>query len=100
MIPTIVFTHRTDLRGPDETSHGQAAVHDRAARPAGAALPAGTDSAGMPGRPTTSIRGLAARNHIPVVGVTETIQPRGASFEQWFSRELAALQQALNQGAP
>jgi hypothetical protein len=35
-----------------------------------------------------------------VVGVTETIQPPGASFEQWFSRELAALQQALNQGAP
>jgi zinc/manganese transport system substrate-binding protein len=49
---------------------------------------------------TTSIRELAARNHIPVVGVTETIQPPGASFEQWFSRELAALQQALNQGAP
>jgi zinc/manganese transport system substrate-binding protein len=49
---------------------------------------------------TTSIRELAARNHIPVVGVTETIQPPGAGFEQWFSRELAALQQALNQGAP
>jgi zinc/manganese transport system substrate-binding protein len=49
---------------------------------------------------TTSIRELAARSHVPVVGVTETIQPPGASFEQWFGRELAALQQALNQGAP
>jgi zinc/manganese transport system substrate-binding protein len=49
---------------------------------------------------TTSIRELAARSHVPVVGVTETIQPPGAGFEQWFSRELAALQQALNQGAP
>jgi len=45
---------------------------------------------------TTSIRELAARNHIPVVGVTETVQPPGASFEQWFSGELAALRRALD----
>src|SRR6266550_4155706 len=37
---------------------------------------------------TTSIRELAARNHIPVVGVTETIQPQGATFQKWFSGEL------------
>jgi zinc/manganese transport system substrate-binding protein len=49
---------------------------------------------------TTSIRELAARNHIPVVGVTETIQPPGASFQQWFSGELAALRRALNGRTP
>jgi zinc/manganese transport system substrate-binding protein len=45
---------------------------------------------------TTSIRELAARNHIPVVGVTETIQPPGASFQRWFAGELTALRRALN----
>jgi zinc/manganese transport system substrate-binding protein len=49
---------------------------------------------------TTSIRELASRNHIPVVGVTETIQPPGTSFELWFGRELTALQQALDGRAP
>src|SRR5215470_6748141 len=49
---------------------------------------------------TTSIRELAARNHIPMVGVTETIQPQGASFQQWLAGELAALRQALEGGAP
>jgi len=45
---------------------------------------------------TTSIRGIAAAHHVPVVGVTETIQPPGQSFEQWFGAELAALSRALN----
>ena len=49
---------------------------------------------------TTSIRELAANNHIPVVGVTETIQPQGASFQRWFAGELAALRQALGGGTP
>jgi len=48
---------------------------------------------------TTSVRGIAAAHHIPVVGVTETIQPPGQSFEQWFGAELAALSRALNGGA-
>ena len=48
---------------------------------------------------TTSIRRLAASHHVPVVGVTETIQPPGQSFEQWFGTELAALARALNGGA-
>jgi zinc/manganese transport system substrate-binding protein len=47
---------------------------------------------------TTSIRGIATAHHIPVVGVTETIQPPGRSFEQWFGAELAALSRALNGG--
>jgi zinc/manganese transport system substrate-binding protein len=49
---------------------------------------------------TTSIRELAARNHIPVVGVTETIQPPGATFERWFAGELTALRRALDGGTP
>lgn len=47
---------------------------------------------------TTSIRGIAAAHHVPIVGVTETIQPPGRSFEQWFGAELAALARALNGG--
>jgi zinc/manganese transport system substrate-binding protein len=48
---------------------------------------------------TTTIRGIAASHHVPVVGVTETIQPPGESFEQWFGAELAALARALNGGS-
>jgi len=48
---------------------------------------------------TTSIRGIAASHHVPVVGVTETIQPPGESFERWFGAELAALAQGLHAGA-
>jgi zinc/manganese transport system substrate-binding protein len=48
---------------------------------------------------TTSVRGIAAAHHIPVVGVTETVQPPGQSFEQWFGAELAALSRALHGGA-
>ena len=48
---------------------------------------------------TTSIRGIAAGHHVPIVGVTETIQPPGQSFERWFSAELTALARALNGGA-
>jgi zinc/manganese transport system substrate-binding protein len=47
---------------------------------------------------TTSVRGIAASQHVPAVGVTETIQPPGESFEQWFGAELAALARALNGG--
>lgn len=45
---------------------------------------------------TTSVRSIAAAHHIPVVGVTETIQPPGQGFEQWLGAELAALSRALN----
>jgi zinc/manganese transport system substrate-binding protein len=48
---------------------------------------------------TTSVRRIAASQHLPVVGVTETIQPAGLSFEQWFGAELAALGRALNGGS-
>lgn len=48
---------------------------------------------------TTAVRGLAASHHIPVVGVTETIQPPGLSFERWFGGEVTALARALNGGS-
>ena len=48
---------------------------------------------------TTSMRELATRAHIPVVGITETIQPPQESFQRWFGGELAALGFALRAGA-
>jgi zinc/manganese transport system substrate-binding protein len=47
---------------------------------------------------TTSMRELATRAHIPVVGITETIQPPRESFQRWFGGELAALGFALTAG--
>jgi zinc/manganese transport system substrate-binding protein len=47
---------------------------------------------------STTMRQLAAEHHIPVVGVSETIEPSGQSFEQWFGGELSALDHALNGG--
>ena len=44
---------------------------------------------------TTSIRELAVSDHVPVVGVTETIQPPQLSYQRWFSRQLTALERAL-----
>jgi zinc/manganese transport system substrate-binding protein len=48
---------------------------------------------------TTNIKKLAAQADIPTVGVTETIQPPDATFEQWFGGELLSLQNALNADA-
>ncbi len=45
---------------------------------------------------TTNLKKLAANAGIPVVGVAETVQPRDATFEQWFGAELEQLQNALN----
>jgi zinc/manganese transport system substrate-binding protein len=45
---------------------------------------------------TTNLRKVAVGANIPVVGVTETIQPPDATFEQWFEAELEQLQNALN----
>lgn len=44
---------------------------------------------------TTIMRELASRYRIPVVGVTETIQPPQRSYQQWLSGEVAALARAL-----
>jgi len=45
---------------------------------------------------TDSIKKLAAEQDIPVVGVTETIQPPNTSFEDWMNAELINLENALN----
>lgn len=45
---------------------------------------------------TQQIKSLAAQNQIPIIGVTETIQPPDLSFQNWMSNEVATLQNALN----
>ncbi|HVM76835.1 MAG TPA: zinc ABC transporter substrate-binding protein [Candidatus Paceibacterota bacterium] len=45
---------------------------------------------------TENIKALAADQNIPVVGVTETIQPPDASFEEWMNAQLLNIENALN----
>jgi len=45
---------------------------------------------------TQSIKSLAAQYNIPIVGVTETIQPSDVAFQVWMNAELLAIQNALN----
>jgi len=45
---------------------------------------------------TESMKKLAAGQGIPLVGVTETIQPPNVPFEDWMNAELIELQNALN----
>jgi zinc/manganese transport system substrate-binding protein len=45
---------------------------------------------------TTNIKKLATDAEVPIVGMTETVQPPDATFEQWFEGELERLQNALN----
>jgi zinc/manganese transport system substrate-binding protein len=47
------------------------------------------------GLPTEQVREAARRNHVPVVGVTETL-PEGMSYVQWMSTNLDALEAALS----
>jgi len=44
---------------------------------------------------TTSIRQQAEQKNIPVVGVSETIQPASATFEGWMDAQLDLLTHAL-----
>jgi zinc/manganese transport system substrate-binding protein len=44
---------------------------------------------------TTSLKQLAQQQGIPSVGVTETLQPVGAAFQDWQVAQLAALEAAL-----
>ena len=48
---------------------------------------------------TTQMKKLAAEHNIPVVGVTETIQPPDEPFQVWMNSQVADLQNALNAGA-
>lgn len=45
---------------------------------------------------TDSMKALAAAQNIPIVGVTETIQPPDTSFQDWMNAELINLENALN----
>src|SRR5581483_1404092 len=45
---------------------------------------------------TDSVKQLAAQQKIPSVGITETIQPPGLSFQAWMNAQLVQLQNALN----
>ena len=44
---------------------------------------------------TESIKSLATAQHIPIVGISETMQPPTAQFQDWMSAEVTELQQAL-----
>jgi zinc/manganese transport system substrate-binding protein len=48
---------------------------------------------------TTNIKHLAALADIPVVGVSETLQPESATFQDWQLAQLLALENALNASA-
>jgi zinc/manganese transport system substrate-binding protein len=43
------------------------------------------------------LNALARQNHIPIVSITETLQPQTDSFEQWQVSQLQALERALRQ---
>ncbi len=48
--------------------------------------------------PDVTAQVTAAKKHgIPVVAVTETLSPAGASFQDWQSAQLQALAEALAQ---
>jgi zinc/manganese transport system substrate-binding protein len=48
---------------------------------------------------TTNVKRLAALAGIPVVGVSETLQPESATFQDWQLSQLLTLQNALNASA-
>jgi zinc/manganese transport system substrate-binding protein len=48
---------------------------------------------------TNTIKQLASQQNIPIVGVSETIQPADASFQEWQVAQLLVLQNALNANA-
>jgi len=48
---------------------------------------------------TTNVKHLAAAADIPVVGVSETLQPESATFQEWQLAQLLALENALNSDA-
>ena len=48
---------------------------------------------------TNNLKQLATENNLPVVGVTETLQPVDTTFALWMTAELNDLQNALNAAA-
>jgi zinc/manganese transport system substrate-binding protein len=49
---------------------------------------------------TQNIKAQAAQQGISLVGVTETIQPPNATFQNWMNSQLITLQNALNSQTP
>jgi zinc/manganese transport system substrate-binding protein len=45
---------------------------------------------------TENMKKLAAESDIPTIGITETIQPPDATFQEWMNAQLLQLQNALN----
>jgi zinc/manganese transport system substrate-binding protein len=45
---------------------------------------------------TDNLKQMATRNGIPVVGISETVQPATATFQDWQTKQLAALKAALS----
>ena len=45
---------------------------------------------------TTNLKQLAQQQGIPLVGVSETMQPVGATFQDWQASQLSALESALS----
>ena len=48
---------------------------------------------------TNNVKQLASQQNIPVVGVSETMQPPDATFQDWQYAQLLSLQNALNANA-
>jgi zinc/manganese transport system substrate-binding protein len=48
---------------------------------------------------TTNMKNLATANHIPVVGISETLQPDTSTFQDWQLRQLTNLENALTAGS-
>jgi zinc/manganese transport system substrate-binding protein len=48
---------------------------------------------------TDQMKAIAVQHNVSIVGVTETLQPPGVTFETWMEAELVSLQSALYQKA-
>lgn len=48
---------------------------------------------------TTTLKQLATTHNIPVVGISETMQPPGTTFQDWQFAQLLTLENALNASA-
>lgn len=44
---------------------------------------------------TDNLKKIAQDQHIPIVGITETVSPQGTSFEDWMNTEVTNLENAL-----
>jgi zinc/manganese transport system substrate-binding protein len=47
---------------------------------------------------TTNLKSMAMANHVPVVGISETLQPQTATFQGWQFSQLVDLEDALSSG--